>query len=421
MISQNLEKYLNGSRLSMNQVASRWGVSTPLLSQIKNGKKKPSLELGLKILRESGASIDTRKEWIEAQGSKGQELGQVYKDEKKERIELKLKSNLSELLESHPIMMDIFLDISLMGNKGFSWNGILKNYGEYGFQYVSELMKAGIVEKKQDRYFIVNENIPHALNLENSLGVMKNIFDRLKTSAQQEEFKGEFHFDLTDVSPEGYEELKRLQEEYAKKSIAIIKENEMPKVKGGLRVISQNIVSILQCLIIAIFIGHSANTMAQGGGLTGGGSGLVINNIHTSLKDLKRAKAPGHFPIKYPSDIIIHNFGETIKLDFNPAAFMTKYFSKKEDAVESMVEMNKKLVAGNLNNDISNHLVKNLPVARCKSHNMKMEERRAVKKAIQNGNIKPMGFKIEESYSADGTKRYRVISDFLIPCVENKD
>ncbi len=421
MISQNLERYLNGSRLSMNQVASRWGVSTPLLSQIKNGKKKPSLELGLKILRESGASINERKEWIEAQGPKGQELGQVYKDEKKERIELKLKSNLSELLESHPIMMDIFLDISLMGNKGFSWNGILKNYGEYGFQYVSELMKAGIVEKKQERYYIVNENIPHALNLENSLGVMKNIFDRLKTAAQQEEFKGEFHFDLTDVTPEGYEKLKSLQEEYAKKSIEIIKENEMPKVKGGIRIISQNIVSILQCLIMAIIISHNASTFAQGGGLTGGGSGLVINNIHTELKDLKRAKAPGHFPVKYPSDIRIHHFGETIKLDFNPASFMTKYFLKKEDAVESMVEMNKKLVNGDLSNEVSTHLAKNLPLARCKSHNMKNEERRAVVKAIQKGKIKPMGFKIEESYSSDGSKRYRAISDFLIPCVENND
>ncbi|MDC1173909.1 hypothetical protein OAT67_00825 [Bacteriovoracaceae bacterium] len=378
-ISNSLEEYLNGTRLSMNQVATRWGVSTPLLSQIKNGKKKASLELGLKILRESGASINERKRWIESQGSKCSELGKVYKDEQKERVELKLKSNVSELLESHPIMIDIFLDISLMGTTGLSWNSILKNYGEYGFQYINQLIASGIVSKKNDRYFIVHENLPHALNLENSLGMMKSVFDRLKTSAQKEEFKGEFHFDLTDVSKEGYEKLKELNKEYSKKMIKIVKENEMPRIEGGVRIISQNITSILQCFcLIFLFIGSPTLTFAQGGGLTGGGSGMLVDDLNINIEDLKRAMPKGGFPTKYPYKIRTQHFGETIELVYKPAAYATVYFSKKSDAIDSMIEMNKILQKGNLDSKEAKHIMRLLPIGRCKTHNLKQFEKRAL-------------------------------------------
>ena len=83
IISENLTKYLSSTKLSMGQIASKWGVSTPLLSQIKSGKKKAGLELGLKILREAGVELTDRQKWLESRKTEGQESAKIFEDLKK--------------------------------------------------------------------------------------------------------------------------------------------------------------------------------------------------------------------------------------------------------------------------------------------------------------------------------------------------
>ena len=84
-ISEQLSDFLSSSRLSMHQIARKWNVSTPALSQIKNKKRSPSIELGLKILRESGADFQTQKEWIRKRIFENNDEVRKFEDEERQR------------------------------------------------------------------------------------------------------------------------------------------------------------------------------------------------------------------------------------------------------------------------------------------------------------------------------------------------
>lgn len=428
MVSQRLDDLIKGSRLSMNQIAGKWGVSAPLLSQIKNGKKKPSLELGLRILRESGASLEERKRWVEERHAEGQELGRIYRDERKETVEFALKKSLGDLFESTPVLMDLFLDISLMKDKGLSWNGVFKHYGEYGLELAATLIDSGLVKKEGDRYYIIQEEFTHIIDTENSLGIMKSVFEVLKQKYKREGFKGEFNFLINDISPQAYQQLKDLNVEYAKKADAIINANELPRMKGGLRVVSQNIVSLLKCFAFIFLLGSSflQETQAQGSGLGGGGSGKIVEGAYLSVKDLRRVINANMQGIPRPertNDIRIRSFSETYTLEYNTTAMTTPLFKTKQEVIDAIVKLNERLSEGAINDEEARHLSRNLSI-RCKSSRggSNFHVKRAMEKAFKEaGIIKPLGFNIHDSYSPQGEPRYSGVAAYNIPCEEAKD
>lgn len=424
IIAESLENLVSSSRLSMSQIASKWGVSTALLSQIKNKKKNPSLELGLKILRESGATLEKRKQWLAVNQKNNNELGLIIEDEKKERVEYRLKKSFSEMLENNPLLLDIFLDISLNKEAGFSWNGILKNYGEYGLELVSNLVDSGLVKKEGDRYFIVQQELPHAIDLENSFGVMKSAFEILKQKAKKEEYRGEFHFDMTDVSPEGYQKLKELNIEYTKKAVAIVKENEMPRSKGGLRIVAQNIVALLKCFAFVFILQalglSGSEAFAQGSGLTGGGSGKIIQGIDSDLSKLRRSFKVESSGERLPRKITVRDHRDSYEIQFRNAAFQTEFYASEKDAIESVIEMNKSFVRGEVSKSEVQHLLRQGPISHCES-SVKSTVKTELTKVLQNGGVKPLGFKVEPSYAPDGTPRYKGIVQMAFPCQKKED
>jgi transcriptional regulator with XRE-family HTH domain len=431
-VSQRLETYLDSTRLSMNQIAGKWGVSAALLSQVKNGKKRASLELGLKILRESGATLEERKRWVEERHAGGLELGRIYKDERRKTVEFALKKSLGDLFENAPVLMDLFLDISLMKERGLSWNGVFKNYGEYGLELAQTLIESGLVEKRGERFYIVQDQLTHTIDTENSLGIMKSVFELLKQKYKRDGFRGEFHFDINDISPEGYYKLKELNIEYTRKMVKVIEEHEMPRVKGGLRIVAQNLVSILRCFAWIVFLSCSLITisessLAQGSGLRGGGSGKLIDGTGLSIHQLKRVlntSEPGLFPqVKTPYDIRINNLRKRVVLEYQNATLETPHFSTEEEALQSVIQINQKLIEGRLGQDEIGHLVRNWP-HRCGigQGNLDATTRQAITKAYrQKGVIKPQGLKVYKSFSPSGQERYSAIVGFYLPCPEKAD
>ena len=96
----------------MDQVAKKWEISTAMLSQIKNGKKRAGIDLGLKILRESGANVEKRKSWLENRYTQeSKEYILVQEEFKRKKVEQSLQSEFCEMLESEPVLLDIFLDM----------------------------------------------------------------------------------------------------------------------------------------------------------------------------------------------------------------------------------------------------------------------------------------------------------------------
>lgn len=416
LVAESLELLVNNSRLSMSQIASKWGVSTGLLSQIKNKKKRPSIELGLKILRESGATLEERKSWLADRETGKNEIGHIIKDEKKKRIEYRLRKSFSDMLENNPLMLDIFLDISLMKDKGLSWNAVLKSYGEYGLQLVTTLLDTGLVKKERDRYYIVQDEVPHAIDLENSLGVMKTAFEILKLKAKKDDFRGEFHFDMTDVSPQGYKKLKDLNIEYTRKAVEIIKENEVPRIKGGIRILSQNITAILKSFVLIFLLPlFSHLTYAQGSGITGGGSGKLIQDFNANIMNLRRTLRIEKNGEKLPYKIRMHQGMEQVVLSYQHGALKTPFFSSEKDAVESIVEINKSLSTGNLSTKEARHLMTQQPLGHCEMH-LYGKKKAALERVFKQGSIKPLGFKVEASYAPDGTPRFQGIVQVAMPC-----
>jgi len=421
IILDNLNQYLDSTRLSMSQVAGKWGVSAPLLSQIRNGKKGPGVELGLRILREAGADLETRKSWLENKKGSGDEVSLVYNDCKKERVEHRLQKNFCEHLEFNPILMDLFLDISLMKNTGFSWSGVLKNYGEYGLSQVQFLLDAGLVRKEDDRFFIIQDKLPHAMNGENSFGLMEAIFEVLKQKVKKEEFQGEFHFDIVDVSPTAYEKLKELNIEFTKKMVAVIKESEMPRLKGGKRIVAQNLVGVLKTLVVVILLGLMGNqhSYAQGSGLTGGASGKFIAGENMAIEYISPAGRHSFSYGKSPRDIVISGSNDKrSRIEWKPINLATPQFSEKEEALKAAIRLNSLLTHGGFTQSEARSIVQKYR-SHCKTDGASDVKRR-VQQEVSQGGIKPVGFKLVESYSPEGVPRFQAVGNYLAPCVEKK-
>lgn len=415
IIAENLDKYLNSTRLSMNQVAAKWGVSTPLLSQIKTGKKKAGLELGLKILREAGVDLNVRQQWLEERKTQGEESAKIFDDLKKERVEYRLQKNICEHLAANPILIDLFLDISLMKEKGLSWNGILKNFGEYGLDQVEFLVSAGLVEKRNDRFYIIQDKLPHAINAENSFGLMSGIFEIFRKKVVKQEFRGEFHFDITDVSQEGYEKLKELNIEFTKKMVNIIKETEQARTSGGIRVVAQNLIGVLKILIIAVFANvFIDNSYAQGNGLTGGASGKIITVDQVDVGELIAVPKQSFHYGKSPSTIIIDH-EKKVKVEFQPGSFATPMFETKEEAVEGAVKINQIFKEGSINQDDARRLVQRYSV-HCRDNSSDSMASNEAAKQIKKGSVVAIGFNVEQSYTPEGKPLFRAIGNYLIPC-----
>jgi hypothetical protein len=245
LVPEALNNYLANTRLSMDQVAKKWKISGAMLSQIKNGKKRAGIDLGLKILRENGSDIDARRNWLEAKFlESSEEVTLIQSELEKGKVEQALKSDFCRSLENDPLLLDIFLDIALSEDIGISWNAIFKNYGEHGIELAQSLMQTSIVSHKDGRYYISSQNMTHVTNEETSFGIVKALLEKQKTFKKRGLFHGELQYDITDISREGYDELIELNKEYVKKVRKIVEANEQHRLKGGIRVFAQSIISI---------------------------------------------------------------------------------------------------------------------------------------------------------------------------------
>lgn len=413
VIAKYLEAYLGGTKLSMSQVAKKWGVSTALLSQIKHKKKSPGLELGLRILREANASIKDRRGWLEGCYGEGPEIAQLYFDVDKQRGELRLQERLSEAIENDPVMLDILLDISLMQEKGLSAQSIIIEYGKQGIEKAACLVRFEIIELRESRYYRVIRDVPVGLNASASFGYMRGIFSSLKERVQKDEFRGEFHFDVTDVSLETYEEIKEMQKEFNKKVINKIKENEMARVNGGKRIVFQTLVSWLKCFVFIILLSQSNALLAgDGNGATGGASGMLreinINDIYKSHFDEVIFKGK-----KYPYANTLRRFTEKgEEASFVKWGLVTKEFEEKQDAIDYAVTLNYVLANWSLGGARAERIITIKMPGECQPQ--------AGMLTSNDSAIKPVGFNIKTSYAPDGSPRFRAQTNYFLPCVKKK-
>lgn len=407
-ISEYLDRYLATTRLSMNQVAKRWGVSSAILSQIKNNKKAAGLDLGLKILRESGASLREKETWMKSRFDGSEEAMKVFYDSEKKREELRLRSQLSERFENNSFLMDIFLDISLMQDEGLSSQAIIIEYGKRGLSHASSLVETGLIELKDGKFYRVLHGMPTGLTPESSFQYMKHLFGELKDRFIQKKFKGEFHMELSDVSEETYMEIKKMQLSFNKEILKKIKENEMPRIKGGKRIIFQSLISVLKILILStVLISNTDEVKANG--VTGGASGITTS----ALESVYRAHYDSSVFLgkRWPRKTNIRSVGERVEINYTKGALRSVEFKSKEAAINFAILLNQQISKESLSiPEIIRMINTKFPV-NCKW-------RHQVLRDFDEFKIEAVGFKVEKHFSPTGEERFRTLNNFFFPCMD---
>lgn len=409
-VTEALNTYLSGTRLSMDQVAKKWNISTAMLSQVKNGKKRAGVDLGLKILRESGTDIESRRNWLEHRYlSESEEYSLVHNEIKRKKVEKNLQSEFCELLENEPALLDIFLDIALAEEAGVSWNAIFKHYGEYGTELATSLVESGTVSLVENRYKINQENSTFISDELTSFGIVKAIIEAQRTRKKREQFRGELQYDVTDVSPEAYEELINLNKEYVKQVRSILEDHEKHRLTGGVRVVCQSLVALAKgslCLLLLLTLGSFSIDDSYAGGLRGGSSDKTLGGISGGSSDLKAR-------LRKPRDI--HHRGEVFKFKESKLR-IPHVFETKRQAIEEMVALNLRLAMGEVPKGFQ-HRFTMFHADECRDkHNVTAAMRVLGNKA----SIKAISFQVHESYNGEGQERFTVSADYYVPCQKKK-
>lgn len=412
-VSGALNTYLGQTRLSMEQVAKKWKVSSAMLSLVRNNKKSVGIDLGLKILREAGVNPSDRKQWLEKKVfSLSDESKIVEVDLKVERKTTQIMSSICEQMGQSKILLDIFLDISLSEETGIAHNAILKDYGHRGIQEVSLLVTAKICRVQENRYFINEINNIFAYDGRTSFEIVNNLIREQRLNFLNGEFKGMLEFDVTDITKEGYQELKEIQKEYQTKIRKSLDKNQSHRRAGGVRVFSQSIISILKTTTLLLIV--SLLNVKEGyarGGVTGsaGGDRSLPTAIEFNEKisiDLGRLKT-----------LIIR--GNSARLGkknfkFRKSFVKTKYFENKEDAIRQTIETQHSIANETKNREYKKIISNSQYASMCATFTVGTYE--PVNKHFFRFN----GFAIEESYDLDGKPRFNGKIDLDILCKTKK-
>lgn len=245
IIVHYLNKYLNEKKWSANQISSRWNISNAMLSQIRSGKKSPGIELGLKILREGGATIEEKKEWVYKKTLNSSKEGRrIIEESNAVEVEKNLQKDFCRSLEDQPILVDIFLDVALAEKVGVSRSSIIKNYGEYGFNLALSMQESDIFLYKNNKMYINEVKANYITDGPSSFGIVKSIIESQRLLRLRGQFKGNFFYDVTDISEEAFEKLLVLNNEYNDKARELLDSSVKHRFAGGLRVVCQSLVSV---------------------------------------------------------------------------------------------------------------------------------------------------------------------------------
>ncbi|MCB9059978.1 MAG: helix-turn-helix transcriptional regulator [Halobacteriovoraceae bacterium] len=291
LLNTELSRYLNSTKLSLSQIANKLEISKGHLSEIKNMKKRPGLDLGLKILKICNTPVTKRREWIENEflghSEEYELLGQTVEEGEEKH---KLNSTISERLQNNLPLLNMLIDISNSGENGISVNELKEEYGEFGIRQLDFFLNQDIICLKKHQYYGSRKRF--VITKKSSYQLMQTIFSNL-----QEKFecgtleKTKFQFEIDDVHEDAFKELNVVFEDYMKKTAEIIKKHKAENTPGSCRVIVQNLYSMIKrnklLILIFVLLTLSSKQSMAIGGIEGGGSArsIFITDVYNTKSD----------------------------------------------------------------------------------------------------------------------------------------
>jgi len=315
-LNVELNRFLNGSKLSLSQVAQRLAVSKGHLSEIKNGKATPALNTGLRILKICGLSLEERRAWAHFYNKTiSDEYLEVFQEVERKNSQ-KLNEKVSFLLARDLDLMNAYIDI-VNEEAPLPLVNLRIEYGRNIEGKLDKLVAEEILEKKitdLGRVYCTGKVDP-IITKNSSYDLLKEVVDDQQLKFQAGDLDGSFKFHINDVSQEGREELQNLLSQTMKKAEKIMEDHKGKKDNGGKRIIFEILTGSLKSLIFILCFGvlaFNATVQAQPtGGLTGGSDRILIEN-QVRFMPWKEIEMDMNFKINWPE---VYYFGDYIKLN----------------------------------------------------------------------------------------------------------
>lgn len=285
-LSQVLEGYLSQNDLSLSSLANQLEVSKSHLSDIKNGKAKAGIDLGLKILKTCGADVAMRRDWLDIyMRNEIPEYQELQQSIVNQWTENKLSKEVGEQFENNLDLMHIALDIIETREIGLAQTDLASRYGEKGRNLADSLVTAGIAKSINSRYYADDKRL--ILSKKSSYSFVESILRDQRERHLTGSYEGRFEFQVDDVSEGTLQELFTLHQEYMKRLAEVIKKaRHSEKPQKGKRVLIQALTCVLRNNLL-IFVGvllsgfavgllNGKTAIAADGGLGGGSNASRI-------------------------------------------------------------------------------------------------------------------------------------------------
>jgi transcriptional regulator with XRE-family HTH domain len=288
LLCQILGSYLNRSEVSLSSLATSLNISKSHLSDIKNAKARAGIDLGLKILKSCGATLETRREWLDvSMREEIPEYEELQQLEASGSKETHLPENVGDQIGNNVELMHIALDIIEEKELGLSIAEFQDRYGKRGLQLVQLLISEGIVSSRYGRYYA--EDVRLILSKRSSFSFVEGILREQREKHNAKTYEGRFEFQVDDVSEDVIKDLFNLHQEYMRGVAELIKKSRhLEKGKKVKRVFVQALSCVLRnnlallLITVAAFVCSSSLAVANQGGLGGGSNSVRTDSIRIS-------------------------------------------------------------------------------------------------------------------------------------------
>lgn len=285
LLRHAVESYLHQSHLSLSALAGKLDISKSHLSDIKNGKAKAGLDLGLKILKRCGADLNMRREWLdEYMKEEVPEYSDLQQTAVADSSSSKLSQEFCQRLETNSTLMHIILDVMEQGELGLARSDILTRYGQAGIEFAESLVEAGLVVSRLERYYASDQRLQ--LSRKSSYSFVENTLREQREKYLAGQYEGRFEFQVDDVTEVAMEELFQLHQDYMKRAAEIVKKvRHQDGAKKCKRVMVQAMTSVLRNNLVVMVMGalltffSLSDAIADGGGLGGGSNSAGVKAL----------------------------------------------------------------------------------------------------------------------------------------------
>lgn len=328
MVAQILNTYLEKTGKSLGYIANRTGVDRSLLSKIAKESRDPSLDTGIKILKECKASKEQIIDFVdESNRSQSKSYVEVSETERKAKV----SQDIAMRVAKDKDIRDSFLDIADSETKGISVVALEEEYGKQIHCKLKPLIDAGVINEENGKYTALNDFF--RFDQLSSACLAESIVEKARSDVELDSFVGDYSVEVCNLPKEGRVAVREFLDKQKQGLADIISKYQTPTRKDSVRVgVTTMFTHLKSFTILGILTSLLMSVNGMAGGISGGGNGgekMRINAIKPSstntvktskdtyilgLFTTKKTEAPASLPVSKTKVKATKEFTSFVKL-----------------------------------------------------------------------------------------------------------